>query len=230
MITEEILETSDFRGPPLPDGQRATIYLELTPILSRNNKPNTLGAVIPCISLLKRLQLNGYEPPLHLETAVPELFAEVRNGIVSRLIHEAKSAGKVIVQASADCKSILRACEQLSKQGHSLHVLYTDAHQFIGVPEHIDEHLSEQLAHGLMSAARLVPYTETFNIQLADHVTYPELRFHGSTQPTWRWSFGTEPVQLQSMPEWVRMFDQAATGNQERWLLSEVIPMISVID
>lgn len=230
MIIEEILEATDLRGSPLPDGQRAVIYLEITPILSRNNKPNPLGAQIPCVSLLKRLKSAGYEPPDYLEIDASDVVIEVRNGVTARLIHECKSAGKLILQASADCRSMMRACEQVAKQGHSLHVLYTDAHQYVGVPEHIDEHLTTQLARGLMTAARLVPFAETFNIQLANRISYPDLRYFGDTTPSWRWSFGTDPVLLEQMPPWVELFNQAAAGKQKRWLITEVVSMLSVID
>ena len=125
---------------------------------------------------------------------------------------------------------MMSACEQIAKQGHSLHVLYTDTHQYVGVPEHMDEELSDQVARGLMSASRLVAYAQTFDIQMSDRVLYPNLCFYGNNTPSWRWSFGTDPVLLADMPPWVRLFNEVAAGNPKRWLITDVVPMISVVD
>lgn len=199
---------------PLPSSERATLYVELTPFLSRNNRPSSIAERIPCISILNRLKRNGTPIPRGHDLRKCEGINDVSASIAARILHELKVGGEVAVQAAATNGMVMSAVTKAVKDGHNVMITYTDAINYTGVPREAAPSFIRTLASIQVRVAKLMVEAAACRLYLSREVKYSRLRFHGDTALHMAYGARVGSVRAQKpyVRDWVEIFDQAVHG------------------
>lgn len=212
-IIEETVEIIRTRPALLPPEQRSTIVLELTPFISRNNRPNKRGATVCCISLLRRLANAGVDLPDRPEAKSDRDIMPVSAGVSARVFHALKSGEDIIVQGSVKAATILHTAVRASRDGHELHIVYTDALEYVDVPEAAASEFRNSLVRLQRRVLNSLPLVDSLSVIVTPAVSYRDLKYHG--QSSMALSNGSNTLQMNDRyrDTWVEFFDRALCGD-----------------
>lgn len=192
--------------------QTSRIVLELTPFLSRNNRPNPQGKEIRCISMLRRLRNAGVKLPDRPETKDDVRVHPVAAAIAARLFHDCNNGEDIIIQSSVKASSILRTAVKATQEGHQLAIVYTDALAYTDVPEEEAYALELALVNLQRRVLKTLPHADSFSVCVAPSVSYRTLRYHGDALVAFESDSAAAPLHEQFSGTWVELFHRVWVG------------------
>lgn len=214
IIDEEVEFLPVARNSPLPAGERATLHLELTPFLSRNNRPSLIAERIPCISILKRIHRAGAAIPPGHDLRECEGVKEVDVAISNRILHELKVGGELVVQASVSNKRLRKAVTRSLRDGHNVVISYTEAGRYTEVPRLAALPFMRSLANIHVRVARWMATAAATRLYVTREVRYSRFKYYGDTALVM--AHGARRLDREAswpyLRPWVALFDDAVSG------------------